>query len=170
MSNFGLSNVLKRMSLMRGFSIGHNFSKSEAELPPIPPTPLTIDISKIKEFYTAFNQDEVVEKSKNVDGLISTERFVLRQKLSEEESREMEEAWQVSDKIGILDALVDRLYLLLGDAHEFGMLDILPLAFNEVHRSNMTKLENGEPLLREDGKILKGSKYEKPNIKQFLKK
>lgn len=136
---------------------------------PIPITPLTINISKIKEFYHAFKQDEVVERSKNIDGMISTDRFVLRQKLSEEELKEMEDAYQVSDKVAILDALTDQLYILFGTAHEFGMLDILPLAFNEVHRSNMTKLENGEPLLREDGKILKGRKYEAPNLKQFLK-
>ena len=67
----------------------------------------------------------------------------------------------------IADALTDILYVVYGAGHAFGI--DLDECFNEVHRSNMTKLgEDGRPLYREDGKVMKGPNYEDPNLEQFL--
>jgi predicted HAD superfamily Cof-like phosphohydrolase len=69
----------------------------------------------------------------------------------------------------IADALGDQLYILLGTIIKHGMQDVIADVFREIHDSNMTKLgEDGLPILREDGKILKGPNYKKPNIKQFF--
>jgi predicted HAD superfamily Cof-like phosphohydrolase len=67
----------------------------------------------------------------------------------------------------IADALTDILYVVYGAGHAFGI--DLDECFNEVHRSNMTKLgEDGRPLYRDDGKVMKGPSYEEPNLEQFL--
>ncbi len=77
-------------------------------------------------------------------------------------------AFANQDKIEIADALTDQLYILCGTILYHGLEDkIIPL-FNEVHASNMSKLEDGKPIFRSDGKILKGSNYFKPNIKKIL--
>ena len=56
--------------------------------------------------------------------------------------------------VEIADALTDLLYLVLGTYHSHGLQDIAAELFDEVHRSNMTKLgANGQPVLREDGKV-----------------
>jgi predicted HAD superfamily Cof-like phosphohydrolase len=69
----------------------------------------------------------------------------------------------------IADALGDQLYILLGTIIKHGMQDVIADVFREIHDSNMTKLgEDGLPILREDGKILKGPNYRKPNIQQFF--
>ena len=65
----------------------------------------------------------------------------------------------------IADALGDQLYILLGTIVKHGMQHVIVDVFNEIHRSNMSKLgPDGEPILREDGKILKGPNYRPPNI------
>ncbi len=73
------------------------------------------------------------------------------------------------DLVEIADALADSIYVLLGTALEFGMGDIFPRIWNEVHRSNMSKLDNeGKPVMREDGKILKGPNFSPPDIENLL--
>lgn len=72
--------------------------------------------------------------------------------------------------VGIADALGDQLYILCGTILKHGMQHIIEDVFAEIHRSNMSKLgPDGKPILREDGKILKGDGYFKPNLKQFIK-
>ena len=67
------------------------------------------------------------------------------------------------------DALGDKLYILCGTILKHGMQDVIKAVFDEIHASNMSKLgEDGKPIYREDGKVLKGESYFKPNIKQFL--
>jgi predicted HAD superfamily Cof-like phosphohydrolase len=71
--------------------------------------------------------------------------------------------------IDALDAITDILYVLLGTAHAYGLGDKLQAAFNEVHRSNMTKvMPYGKVLMRKDGKIIKPPTYEKPNLELIL--
>ena len=71
--------------------------------------------------------------------------------------------------IEVADALGDMLYVLCGTIVEHGMQYKIDEVFNEIQRSNMSKLgEDGEPIYREDGKVLKGSNYFKPNIKDIL--
>ena len=126
-------------------------------------------IEQIREFYRVFNIDKTVSECKDSDGNLSFDRVLLRVKLQIEELTEYREAAAQRDKVLILDALIDQLYILLGTAHEHGLDDLLEAAFNEVHRSNMSKLqEDGTPLIRDDGKILKGNNYTPPNLKQFF--
>jgi hypothetical protein len=83
---------------------------------------------------------------------------------------ELCEAIADGDFVGIVDGLSDLRYVTYGTYHEFGLGPIAEAAFNEVHRSNMSKLgEDGKPIYRADGKVLKGPNFTKPNIALILK-
>lgn len=93
----------------------------------------------------------------------------LRFNLMDEENREYLEAANKDDLVEVADALGDMLYILCGTIIEHGMQHKIEEVFNEIQRSNMSKLgENGEPIYREDGKVLKGPNYFKPNIGAIL--
>ena len=94
----------------------------------------------------------------------------LRINLLAEELDELKEALDEGDIVEVLDALIDLQYVLDGAFLSFGLHPVKDVAFNEVHRSNMSKLdENGKPIRREsDGKILKGPNYFEPDMKQFI--
>jgi predicted HAD superfamily Cof-like phosphohydrolase len=97
------------------------------------------------------------------------ERCVLRQRLLQEEVIELHEAWSNKDIVEVADAITDCLYILFGTAIEFGLQDKLEALFDEVHGSNMSKLdENGKPIYRKDGKVLKSENYYKPNLKNII--
>lgn len=101
----------------------------------------------------------------------SKDRCDFRIRLLKEEFIELKDGIEASDLKEIFDALLDLQYALDGTFLEFGMHKIKPHGQNEVHRSNMTKLDkDGLPIKREDGKILKGPNYSPPNLKQFLDK
>ena len=150
-------------------------------------------VGLVKEFYIAFGQQEFLEKE------MTNERMELRKKLFDEEFKEYEVAEKNKDKVEMLDAVCDMYYIYIGTLLELhkgnigdvasrifflsdektdflfkletenGFVKILPEAFEEVHKSNMSKLENGEAVFREDGKILKGANYFRPNLEKFLK-
>ena len=91
----------------------------------------------------------------------------LRLELIQEELEELSDAVADRDMIQIADALTDLLYVVYGAGHTFG-LD-LDECFQEVHRSNMSKLgENGRPIYREDGKVMKGPAYFEPDLEGIL--
>jgi predicted HAD superfamily Cof-like phosphohydrolase len=95
----------------------------------------------------------------------------LRFSLMDEENREYLEAAQRGDLVEVADALGDMLYILCGTILEHGMQNKIEEVFEEIQRSNMSKLgANGKPLYREDGKVLKGPDYFKPDIKSILDK
>lgn len=99
------------------------------------------------------------------------EKNELRFNLMKEENEEYLEAAENGDLVEVADALGDMLYILCGTIIEHGMQDKIEEVFNEIQRSNMSKLdENGQPIYREDGKVLKGPNYFKPNIKAILDK
>ena len=101
--------------------------------------------------------------------LIGEKGAQLRYDLGKEELDEYLEACHNQDLVAIADALGDQLYILLGTINRHGMQNIIEDVFNEIHRSNLSKLEpDGSLKLREDGKILKGSNYTKPSLKQFI--
>lgn len=101
---------------------------------------------------------------------ISSERTRLRFNLMAEENTEYLEACAADDTVEIADALGDMLYILLGTMLEHGMQDYMVRVFTEIHRSNMSKMgKDGKPILREDGKILKGPNYFRPNITKIIK-
>jgi len=96
---------------------------------------------------------------------LNDERMTLRFALMEEENLEYMRARSYTD---IADALGDMLYVLVGTIVEHGLSDKIEAVFDEIHRSNMTKVVDGKVKRREDGKILKPEGYEKPNLKPIL--
>lgn len=124
-------------------------------------------IASVHEFHTAFglgiNNNPVADISKN--------KNLLRFNLMKEENEEYLEAATNDDLVEVADALGDMLYILCGTIIEHGMQDKIEEVFNEIQRSNMSKLgTDGKPIFREDGKVLKGPNYFKPNIKAILDK
>lgn len=101
--------------------------------------------------------------------LIEERDYLLRYNLIKEENDEYLEACKKNDIVEIADALGDQLYILCGTILKHGLQHKIEEVFNEIHRSNMSKLdENGNPIFREDGKILKSTNYFKPDIKKIL--
>jgi len=91
----------------------------------------------------------------------------LRVDLIDEELRELQEACETKDMVEVADALSDLLYVVYGAGHAFGI--DLARTFEEVHRSNMSELgEDGKPIYREDGKVLKGPNFKLPNLKKII--
>ena len=121
----------------------------------------------VHEFHTAFGlgiNDAPVAN-------IGEDRNLLRFNLMKEENEEYFEAAQNGDLVEVADALGDMLYILAGTIIEHGMQHKIAEVFDEIQRSNMSKLgEDGKPIYREDGKVLKGPNYFKPNIKEILDK
>lgn len=103
--------------------------------------------------------------------LIDERDYTLRYNLIKEENEEYLEACRKGDLVEIADALGDKLYILFGTILKHGLQHKIEEVFDEIQRSNMSKLdENGQPIFREDGKILKSNLYFKPNIKDIIEK
>jgi predicted HAD superfamily Cof-like phosphohydrolase len=121
-------------------------------------------IKSVAEFHTIFkigNADQIK--------LIDENDYLLRFNLIKEENEEYLEACKNNDIIEIADALGDQLYILFGTILKHGLEHKIEEVYDEIHRSNMSKLdENGKPIYREDGKVLKSNLYFKPNIKKIL--
>lgn len=99
------------------------------------------------------------------------ERCELRYKLIREELEEFRDAFEKGDLIEVADALTDLQYVLFGSVVEFGLQDKFVELFTEVQRSNMSKLDkNGNPIFREDGKVLKSDLWSPPDLKSILEK
>ncbi len=93
----------------------------------------------------------------------------MRISILEEEVQELREAVAAGDLVEVLDALCDIQYVLDGTFLEFGMHGVKTEAVAEVHASNMSKLgADGRPVLREDGKVLKGPNFRPPDLARFL--
>ncbi len=122
-------------------------------------------LNKANEFNTVLK----LEDAPGSPTLLTQEEQLLRYNLMVEENREYLDACKDGDLVEISDALGDQLYILLGSILRHGMQHKIIDVFNEIHASNMSKLDsNGNPIFREDGKILKGENYFKPNLKQFI--
>ena len=102
---------------------------------------------------------------------LGTEKNRLRFNLMDEENKEYFEAATNGDLVEVADALGDMLYILCGTILEHGMQYKIEEVFEEIQRSNMSKLgEDGKPIYRDDGKVLKGPNYFKPDIQAILDK
>jgi len=120
------------------------------------------NFEKVGDFMEAFNQEVLVEPVFPDFNLAA-----LRLDLIEEEVQELRDGLGKGSLLEVADALTDILYVVYGAGHAFGI--DLDDCFNEVHRSNMTKLgEDGRPLYRDDGKVMKGPNYEEPDLTQFV--
>ena len=131
-------------------------------------------IKQLEEFQLKFKSLHNIEPT-----FLAENEYNLRYLLSKEENEEYLEACQNNDMVEILDAIVDRIFLAIGDAVCHGLQGKLVEAFQEVVNSNMSKLdENGEPIFNGEngvtditrplGKLLKSKLYREPNLKQFL--
>lgn len=128
-------------------------------------------IQQLIEFHKAFGL-EIQYDPKGWDG--SEERWEkvidLRKKLILEESQEVATEMDYDmDPYSFAKELADLIYVTIGAVISFGLQDKFEAVFDEVHRSNMSKLVDGKPLLREDGKVLKGPNYTKADIGSILK-
>ena len=122
-------------------------------------------IESVKAFHEAFKIGYRDSPKADLGSKINT----LRYKLMCEENEEYLEAANANDLVEVADALGDMLYILCGTIIEHGLQHKIDEVFEEIQRSNMSKLgENQQPIYREDGKVLKGPNYFKPNIKDIL--
>ena len=125
-------------------------------------TSYTTNFDHVRTFMKTFGQEVNTEPE-----LPNDETSKLRLELIGEELGELEEAIANKDLVEIADALTDILYVTYGAGHAFGI--DLDACFREVQRSNMSKLgEDGKPIYREDGKVLKGPNYSEPDLKKTL--
>lgn len=121
-------------------------------------------IKAVEEFHETFKIGNA-----NQITLVEERDYHLRYNLIKEENDEYLEACKNGDIIEIADALGDQLYILFGTILKHGLQHKIEEVYDEIHRSNMSKLdEKGEPIFREDGKILKSNLYFKPDIRKIL--
>ena len=124
-------------------------------------------IKAVQDFHEAFGLGVRQEPIAS----LSEEKLMLRFNLMAEENEEYLEAARNGDVVEVADALGDMLYILCGTILEHGMQHKIEEVFEEIQRSNMSKLgSDGRPIYREDGKVMKGPNYFKPNIEEILKK
>lgn len=122
-------------------------------------------IEAVKAFHTAFK----IGHRETPKADLGTDKNTLRFNLMKEENEEYLEAASNNDLVEVADALGDMLYILCGTIIEHGLQHKIEAVFNEIQRSNMSKLgDDGQPIYREDGKVLKGPNYFKPNIEAIL--
>ena len=116
----------------------------------------------VKTFMQIFGQEVKIKAEFPKKKIIK-----LRYDLIKEEFNELQKAIKTKNLKEIADALTDILYVTYGAGHAYGI--DLDKCFSEVQKSNMSKLgEDGKPIYNEQGKVMKGPKYFKPNLKQFI--
>ena len=120
------------------------------------------NFDKVGTFMKTFGQEVKTKPSFSTDKINK-----LRLDLIKEELTELTEAMNNKDLLEVADALTDILYVTYGAGHAFGIN--LDKCFQEVQNSNMSKLdENGEPIYNQQGKVMKGPNYFKPNLSKFI--
>jgi predicted HAD superfamily Cof-like phosphohydrolase len=123
-------------------------------------------LNAVRDFHTAFG----LGVKETPTGDLGESKNMLRFNLMKEENEEYLEAVQNNDIVEIADALGDMLYILCGTILEHGLQYKIEEVFDEIQRSNMSKLgEDGRPIYREDGKVMKGPNYFKPSFEEILK-
>ena len=122
-------------------------------------------IQAVETFHNAFG----ISNEYSPNATILEKDFILRYSLMKEENEEYLQAAKEGDLTEIADAVGDMLYILCGTILKHGLQDKIADVFEEIQRSNMSKLDkNGQPIYREDGKVLKSELYFKPDIKRIL--
>ena len=124
------------------------------------------ELNAVQAFHKAFKIDCADAPTVDLPDQIKELRF----RLMEEENQEYLQAAKNNDLVEVDDALGDMLYILCGTILSHGMQHKIEEVFDEIQRSNMSKLgADGEPIYREDGKVMKGPNYFKPDIAKILK-
>jgi len=122
-------------------------------------------IELVREFHAAFDQRDADAPTIDDDAVNE-----LRVKLLREELDELADALDMRNPVAVLDALTDLQYVLDGSYLQLGFAAVKDAALAEVHRANMSKLgDDGQPIKRADGKILKGPKYSPPDLAAVLR-
>ena len=122
-------------------------------------------LDSVKQFHDTYK----IGYSNDPIADLGPEKNKLRFKLMSEENEEYLDASNNNDIIEVADALGDMLYILCGTIIEHGMQDIIEPVFDEIQKSNMSKLgADGKPIYRKDGKVMKGPNYFKPDFKKFF--
>jgi predicted HAD superfamily Cof-like phosphohydrolase len=117
----------------------------------------------VLQFHTAFN----LPRRSSPDPYLVIPEAALRLRLLLEETQEVLEAVEAEDLEAIAQELADVVYIVYGTALTYGI--DLDAVLAEVHRANMSKLdENGNPILREDGKVLKSSLFRQANVAAII--
>ena len=123
-------------------------------------------LKKVNSFHKAFN----IGQAPKAPTLIYENEYKLRYNLASEELNEYLEACKSGDLVEVADALGDQLYILCGTILAHGMQNVITDVFDEIHKSNMSKLDkDGNPIFREDGKVLKSENYFRPELQKFIK-
>lgn len=123
-------------------------------------------LDSVKEFHISFGVGVNEAPKASLGEAVN----MLRYNLMKEENEEYLEAVQNDDLVEIADALGDMLYILCGTIVSHGLQYKIEEVFDEIQRSNMSKLgADGKPLYREDGKVMKGPNYFKPNFEEILR-
>lgn len=124
-------------------------------------------MNAVKEFHTSFGIDHKTEPT----AVLDEKTINLRHRLMAEENDEYLEAAKNNDLVQVADALGDKLYILCGTIISHGLQHKIVEVFEEIHRSNMSKLDaDGKPIYREDGKVMKSELYFLPDIESILEK
>ena len=120
------------------------------------------NFESVRKFMETFGQEIKVKA-----GFPNQNISSLRYELIKEELGELKEAIENKDLKEVADALTDILYVTYGAGHAFGIN--LDNCFEEVQNSNMSKLDsNGRPIYNDNGKVMKGPNYFKPNLEKIL--
>jgi predicted HAD superfamily Cof-like phosphohydrolase len=121
-------------------------------------------LEAVEKFHNAFGQD-----NGKYPRPLTEDEYELRHSLMQEENNEYLDACDENSLVEIADALGDQLYILCGTILRHGMQHIIEDVFDEIQASNMSKLgDDGKPVLRDDGKILKGPGYFRPDLSKFI--
>lgn len=124
-------------------------------------------IEKVREFHDAFG----IKNADAPTAQLSQSDILLRYKLMREENEEYLEAAEQGDLVEIADALGDMLYILCGTILSHGLEGKMAEVFEEIQRSNMSKLDkDGNAIYREDGKVMKSDLYSKPDLAPILER
>ena len=125
---------------------------------------IKLSLEPVSKFHEVFEIGNALSPK-----LLESSEFELRHRLLHEENEEYLEACKTGNLTEIADALGDQLYILFGTILKHGLQHKIAEVFQEIQRSNMSKLDaDGKPIYREDGKVMKSELYFKPNIKAIL--
>lgn len=123
-------------------------------------------LEAVEQFHRAFGVGVALQPTINTAQIAK-----LRFSLMKEENEEYLEAFEKGDLVEVADALGDMMYILCGTILSHGMQHIIEAVFDEIQKSNMSKLgEDGQPIYREDGKVIKGPNYAPPQLKAIVLK
>ena len=122
-------------------------------------------IEHVEKFHDTFG----IKNRQKPTAVVDRDELMLRYKLMREENEEYLEAAENGDLVEIADALGDMMYILCGTILTHGMQHKIEEVFEEIQRSNMSKLDkDGKPIYREDGKVMKSDQYFKPKIAKII--